>query len=508
MGVLKKQRRLLALWFQRLPTDRLKRHKPQTSGPLPLVVAEKVQNALRLSAVDQAATQLGLYIGQPLANARAMVPELEVVAADRLADAHLLEQLADWCDRFTPAVALDPPDGLFLDITGAAHLFGGEKKLLGRICSILRARSFTVQAAIAGTAKAAHALARHRDGCIVEKGAEAQAVSPLPIEALQLGPVITHAFRRAGLKTIGQAAGRKRSEIVSRFGAATLTVMDEALGQGERPISPRRLLPDFWQTENFAEPVLTLDVILIALQSLATKLSAVMEREGVGARRLEASFFRSDGAIRRIAVEAGGPVRAVPVIGRLFQERLASLADPLDPGFGFDLIRLAALRVERMETRASSFDAAAQVQDEINFLIDRLEVRFGRGRVVRFYPQDSHVPENAWLAAPAQNRRETAVSWQAVRSHGEAPRRPLRLFTPPESIEVRDMPLRLQWRKAWHAITQWEGPERIAMEWWRHEKLQAARDYYRAEDETGRHYWVYRDLSTVPPKWFLHGVFA
>ncbi len=497
----------MALWFQRLPTDRLKRHKPQTSGSLPLVVAEKVQNALCLSAVDQAAAQLGLYVGQPLANARAMVLELEVAVADLLADASLLEQLADWCDRFTPVVALDPPDGLFLDITGAAHLFGGEKKLLGRICGTLRTGNFAVQAAIAGTVQAVHALARHRDGCIVEEGKEAQAVSPLPIEALQLDPVITHAFRRAGLKTIGQAAGRKRSEIVSRFGADTLAVMDEALGQGGRPISPRRLPPDYWQAENFAEPVLTLDVIQPTLQALAASLCTVMEQNGVGARRLEASFFRSDGAIRRIAVETGGPVRAVPVIGRLFQERLTSLADPLDPGFGFDLIRLAALRVERMETRTSSFDTAVQAQDEIDFLVDRLAVRFGRGRVMRFYPQDSHVPENTWLATPAQNAHETAASWQTVRAHGEAPRRPLRLFAPPESIEIRHMPLGLQWRKAWHAITQWEGPERIAMEWWRQETSQVARDYYRAEDEMGRRYWLYCELS-VPPKWFLHGVFA
>jgi len=497
----------LALWFQHLPTDRLKRHKLENFGSLPLVAAGTVKNALCLSAVDQVAARLGLYIGQPLANARAMVPELEVAVADPLSDASLLERLADWCDRFTPIVALDPPDGLFLDITGAAHLFGGEKKLLGGICGTLRAWNFAVHAAIAGTAQAAHALARHRDGCIVEEGEETQAISPLPIEALKLDPVITHAFRRAGLKTIGQAAGRKRSEIVSRFGAATLAVMDEALGQGSRPISPRRRPPGYWQAENFAEPVLTLDVIQSTLQALAASLCTVMERNGVGARHLEASFFRSDGAIRRIAVETGGPVRAVPVIGKLFQEKLASLADPLDPGFGFDLIRLAALRVERMEILASSFDAAAQARGEINFLIDRLAVRFGRGRVVRLHPRDSHVPENAWVAIPAQNAHETAASWQAIRTHGEAPRRPLRLFTPPELIEIGHRPLRLRWRKAWHAITQWEGPERIAMEWWRQETNQVARDYYRAEDETGRRYWIYCELS-APPKWFLHGVFA
>ena len=74
--------------------------------------------------------KLGLYKGQPLANARAMVQPLAIVPADEKADAALLDEIADWCDRFTPLVSLDAPDGLLLDITGAAHLFGGEAAML------------------------------------------------------------------------------------------------------------------------------------------------------------------------------------------------------------------------------------------------------------------------------------------------------------------------------------------------------------------------------------------
>jgi protein ImuB len=508
MGTLKIQRRLLALWFPRLPTDRLKRHKPQVFGALPLVIVEKTKNALRLSAVDHLAEKLGLHIGQPLANARAMVSELDVVPVNHQADAALLAQLADWCDRFTPVVSLDPPDGLFLDIAGTNYLFGDEKNILGKVLHALRSNNLAVQGAIASTALSARALARYCDGCIVEEKGVAKAISPLPIEALQLDPVTTHAFRRAGLKTIGLATGRKRSEIISRFGAATLAVMDEALGQSSRPITPRRPPPDYWQAKNFAEPVVTLDVIHIALQSLATRLAAVMEREGVGARRLEAGFFRVDGAKRRIAIETGGPLRNVAVIGRLFREKLDALADPLDPGFGFDLIRLAAVRVESMEAGVVSLEATMREQAEISSLIDRLAVRFGHERVSRVYPQGTHVPEAAWSAAPAQGSYRTQAEWKAVRTQHESPRRPLRLFARPEPIEANEVPLRFLWRKASHVIAHWQGPERIAMEWWRYEKLQAARDYYRAEDETGHRYWIYRDLSMVPPKWFLHGVFA
>jgi protein ImuB len=498
----------MALWFPRLPTDRLKRHKLRAFGAPPLVVTEKSKNALRLSAVDQVAAGLGLHIGQPLANARAMVPELEVVTANLQADAALLAHLADWCDRFTPAVALDPPNGLLLDITGAAHLFGGEKNLLGRICGALRAGNFAVQAAIAGTALAARALAHHRDGCIVEMDGEAQAVSLLPIDALWLDAVTAHAFRRAGLKTIGQAASRKRDEIVSRFGAATMAIMDEVLGKASSPISPRRPLPDYWQAENFAEPVMTLDTVNMALQSLASRLSAMMEKNGVGARRLEAAFFRADGAVRSVAVETGAPLRNVEAIKRLLRERLDALSDPLDPGFGFDLIRLAAVHVERMEAGVVSFDAAAREQTEINSLIDRLAVRFGRERILRFHPQERHVPEAAWFAAPAQELGHTQAGWKAVRVRHEAPRRPLRLFARPEPVEVSKVPLNFLWRRSSRMVAHWEGPERIATEWWRQQGPQATRDYYRAEDETGRRYWIYRNLSSGPPQWFLHGVFA
>ncbi len=471
------------------------------------MVAEKVQNVLRLSAVDEIASRLKLHVGQPLANARAMVPELEVVPANPVADAKLLTQLADWCDRITPVVALDPPDGLLLDIAGVTHLFGDEKALLSTILDALKCRRLSVHAAIAGTALAAHVLARYRKASILPESGEREAVSPLPIDALELDPVTTHSFRRAGLKTIGQTASRKRSEIVSRFGASTLARIDEALGIGGLPINPRLPKPEYWTVKRFAEPVATDTVIQAALHDISLELCAVMEKKGVGARRLQASFFRADGALRRITVEAGSPVHDARIIGRLFRERLAALADPLDPGFGFDLIRLAAARVERVEMQAISLDQSVREEAEVNFLIDRLAARFGREQVRRFMPQDTHVPENAGTVVPAQEVNETKAQWQKIRGKEEAPRRPLRLLARPEPVDMQHDPLRLQWRKAWRSIKHWEGPERIAMEWWRLGITQIPRDYYRAEDDAGHRYWLYLELAE-PPQWFMHGLFA
>ena len=504
------KKRIVALWFPRLATDRLRRRgkRPAAEAP-PLVVVAKVDNALRLSAVDRKATALGLAIGQPLANARAMLPALKVVAANEPDDLKLLTRIADWCDRFTPYVALDGQRGLLLDVTGVSHLFGGEQALLNRIRESLKAQGFAVRGAMAGTAIAARAFARYRDGTVIASGEEAEMIAPLPVAALNLDPVTTHAFRRAGLKTVGQVVGRKRTEMTARFGAGMVATLDAVLGHGGQPLSPRLPLPDYWKEQGFAEPIATEEVIRATLKFLAAALADVLEKRGEGARRLEAVFFRADGAVRRIAIEMGVPTHEPAVIERLFREKLEMLADPLDPGFGFDLIRLSASRVERAHCEVADFDAGINEKADISFLVDRLATRFGSQRILAFRPNDTHIPETAWAAVPAQYAQASKLSWEKIRSAGDAPCRPLRLFTRPEPVTLlatASGSQHLRWRKVQHGVAHCEGPERIAMEWWRHETLQPARDYFRLEDGEGRRYWLYR--AGVPPQWFLHGVFA
>lgn len=469
------------------------------------MLVAKVENALRLSAVDRKATSLGLTIGQPLANARAMLPELKVVAANDPADLKLLTRIADWCDRFTPFVALDGPRHLLLDVTGVSHLFDGEQAMLDRIRNSLQAQGFTVRGALAGTAVAARALGRYRDGIVVAPGGEEQAVKSLPVEALNLDAMTTHAFRRAGLKTVAQVASRKRSEMMARFGAVTLATLDEALGIAAKPITPRKPLPDYWQEQNFAESVVAEEVIRTTLKSLAIALSKTMERHGQGARCLEAVFFRADGVVRRLAIESGAPTRDPTIIDRLFHEKLAMLSDPLDPGFGFDLIRLCASRIESLDADIIAFEGAARDQAEISFLVDRLVARFGSHNILRFHPHDTHIPEEAWRAVPAQHVKPSTLPWRKIRKMKDAPRRPVRLFTRPEPVNFTTMRCFL-WRKVQHVVTHYEGPERIAMEWWRDETPQPTRDYFRVEDSEGKRYWLYRNRAAS--QWFLHGIFV
>jgi protein ImuB len=496
-------------------------------------------------ALDDAAARLGISITMPLATARAMHPALLVLDADEDADRATLNGIADWCDRFTPLVALDGASGLFLDITGCAHLFGGEAQLMRSLCGALTRQGFIVSAAIAGTAVAARALTRAAHSAIVPAGQEAHAVHDLPVSVLGVDPRIVTALRRAGLKTIGDVAGRTRHEIAVRFGAAFVSVLQQALGKEETPISPRRPAPDYIAEKRFAEPVATTDVLLRTLRDMAELLVVTMERHGKGARQLEAAFFRTDGVVRIIAVEAGQPVTQAAIVERLFVERIDALADPLDPGFGFDLVRLAASRTACVVQSQYGFDTSTHEAQDVAAFVDRLAARLGPRRIVCHVPQATHIPEQADVALPAQQvlARRLSPAWPEHPRH-EPPLRPLRLLSPPEPIDVTAgfpdrPPSMFVWRQISHRLKRTEGPERIAMEWWRwrdpdetteeddFDRLHPARgekndapvardrltrDYFRAEDEAGLRYWIYREglyqREVGQFRWFLHGLFA
>jgi protein ImuB len=492
----------------------------------PWIVADKRNNALQVVAMNDAAAALGLEIGAPLANARAICPDIEVFDADEAADMQVLADIADWCDRFTPLVALDPPYGLFLDISGCAHLFGGEAAMLSHVCDSLSRQGFATDAAIAGTPACARALTRATRSRIVPEAEEATAVRSLPVFALGVEDAITRGLRRAGLKTIGDVASREPREIAARFGKAFTDLLREVLGQCDAPISPRRVPPDFMVEKHFPEPVATEDAVAATLSGLAQKLVGMMERQGKGARRLEASFFRTDGAVRTIAVEAGQAVTRVGVMERLFRERFGALADPIDPGFGFDLIRLSASRVETVVQEQRDLDARAQDNDDVAALVDRLAARLGGSRIKVYLPQDTHIPERAALALSAQHYLAAAsrADWPQHFA-GEPPLRPLRMFVHPESIDViadfpHGPPAHFRWRRVQHRIIQVEGPERIAPEWWNlaagldpvEHKEARARDYFRIEDSEGCRFWLYREgihrRETIEFRWFMQGVFA
>jgi protein ImuB len=387
--------------------------------------------------------------------------------------------------------------------------------MLGLVRAKIAAQAFAVQAAIAGTCLAARALARHANGMVAPPGENARLLAPLAVAALDCGEDIMRGLRRAGLKTIAQVAERGRAELASRFGNGFVTRLNVMLGTEEKPLAPRRPLPDFRAEQRFAEPVITKEVIAASLQTLATSLSGLLEREGQGLRHLEAFFFRADGKVERIAVRTGAPLRDPAVMLRLLDERLDALADPLDPGFGFDVIRLEASLTEKSQIVTASFDDNENSRWQIAFLVDRLTARFGEHRVQRFVAQNTHIPEAQGVAIPAQER-DFKGTWVRRRKQNDPPLRPFRLLEKPEEISAplfmapEGAPRRFRWRKADFHVTRAEGPERIAMEWWKRAGL--TRDYFRVETKQGLRFWLYRDGvrdETGPlPQWYLQGIFA
>jgi len=482
----------------------------------PLVIAGRHRNVEQLVAVDATAERLGLVPGLALAQARAMHPDLAVVPEDPAADHKQLDELADWCVRYTPLIAIDPPDGILLDISGCAHLFGGEEILVHDLTSRIANAGFTLRAAIASTIGAAHAAARFTATTIVPPGAEHALLQTLPLAALRLPADTVAALARVGLKRIGDLLGLPRAPLAARFGPHLLRQLDRALGREDEPLSPRLPVAPYVAEQRFAEPIAREEDVLGTTERLAGRLQPLLERRGDGARGVELALFRTDGVVRRFAVATSRPVRDPKIIRALFVERLTSLADALDPGFGFDLARLSVIAepCPPEQIGLGHDDHAA----EIDRLVDRLSARLGSRRVRRPIVQDSHIPELAAGLVPAQAIATAETGWAEFRQFASAAAlspRPPRLLLRPEPIEaiatVPDgPPVRFRWRRALHEIVAAHGPERIEGEWWS-EDGGPARDYFRVEDRMGCRFWLFRAglyRLTATPSWFLHGMFG
>jgi protein ImuB len=513
-------RRYLALWLPFLPTDRL-RGSGAPADETPFALVEKQQNAQRLIALNPAALRQGLARGLSLADARARLPQLVTAEADRPADAKILARLAARCERYTPLTALDEPHGLVLDVTGCAHLFGGEHGLCDRAARDMKSLGFSTRVALAATPDAARALARFSAGGVFSPGEERSAAARLPLAALEAGEETLLALGRAGFKTLGDVASRHSRLFSARFGCDFSRKIERLFGREDLRIKPLRPPPDCMVERHFLEPLAHRDSIEAALRDLMEETALLLERRGQGGRLFEAVFFRSDGFVRRLRIETLRPTRDSKFLRRLFQEKLDALADPLDPGFGFDALRLGVPRAEKFETAQGDFSGAAaqESERELSELLDRLTTRFGRERVLRFVHLDTHEPERESPAVPAA--AASAESWPAPEP-GQPPSRPLALFDPPQQIEVLALapdgpPARFRWRKKSHDVLRAEGPERIAPDWARLDPdafgpEAPTRDYYRVEDVDGRRFWLFRrglyERGDETPRWFVHGLFA
>ncbi|MDX9998857.1 MAG: DNA polymerase Y family protein [Phenylobacterium sp.] len=477
----------------------------------PFALVETVRGVRRLAAVDAAAVALGLYPGQKGTDALALAPDLAVAELEPEADARALTALVDWCVRFSPAAAADPPDGLFLDVSGLAHLWGGEAALVADFKARLARNGLTMRCAVADTPGAAWALAHFgRDGTIVPPGGQAGLLAPLPPAALRLEPQTAAQLERLGLKRLEQLFALPRAPFAKRFGAEALRRLDQALGRAEEALAFRRPPTPWLARLAFAEPVSAPEDLARVAFDVAEKLCARLEREGRGARRFELAFHRLDGCAVPLRIGLSVAGRDPARIARLFAPKL----ETVDPGFGIEVVTLAAEGVEPIGARQVRLDAARDDGEGLAPLIDRLVNRLGEARVWKAVPVESHVPE---LAA---GRAEPLAPVPPARPWDPEQPRPVRLFRRPEPIEAMapipdDPPVQFRWRGRLRRVRRAEGPERIAEEWWKRPIEEAApsrvRDYYRVEDEDGARYWLFRAglyEPGQPAKWWLHGLFG
>ncbi len=492
-----------------------------------------------------------------LADARALVPGLIVADAEPDADAKALASLSDWCNRYSPWCAPDGADGIRLDITGCAHLFGGEAAMLADMVRRLRAFGISARGAVADTPAAAWGWARYRPKSAPPVLAEGETAPllRLPVAALRLEPESLDTLRVLGLDSIATVADLPRGPLTRRLGEAVLTRIDRMLGRAAEPISPRAVAEPWLSRMIFAEPIGRREDIDAAAERLTGHLCRAMSLKGQGARRLVLHFYRVDGTVQHIAIGTSRPTHTPSHILRLFAERL----EQVEPGFGIEAVVLEAPEAEPLAATQGTLTAAGEIDaTDLAGLIDRLQNRLGPNRVVQLVPVESHVPERAekreaatrmtlskappplrgrsamrsidgWGVMPPPSgynrpgRRSTPhpstlrVADLPLKGGGELMKsaRPISLLPIPEPIEAiapvpDDPPLTFRWRRIQHRVVFADGPERIGPEWWKNEASRKPRDYYRVEDLAGRRFWLYREGlygAAEPPRWFLHGFF-
>ncbi|MGE0273179.1 MAG: DNA polymerase Y family protein [Alphaproteobacteria bacterium] len=503
-------RRILSLWFPRFATDRLARKEPAWADkPLATYGAER---NLPIRTANEAAAKLGVYAGQGLNDAYAGREALRAVPADAAGDQLELSLLADWCGRYTPWAAVDGNDGLFLDITGCAHLFGGEEKLREEIVTRLGRFGYGARAAVAPTPGAAWAFARFGTKRNAADTEAALAMAEfLPTAALRLTAQQAVALHQLGLNHVGDVMKVARAQLAPRFGTDVVARIAQFTGETFEPISPRVPADPDRAGRIFAEPIRAFGDIEATLKDLLQKLCDRLAEKGRGARRLDFSLYRIDGSVASITVGTGLPALDPRHLADLFAEKLQRL----DPGLGADAASLSAVVTEPFGARQirAAFNAGAApvaaTATVLAPLVDRLDNRLGRGAVVRLEPAESHVPERAVTRRPALAPAAAKTPWRDLP-------RPVRLFALPEPVDANAeepdrAPIAFRWRQTEHRVARAEGPERIGGEWWRRDARgeRDARDYYRVEDSAGQRFWLFREGQAAGRQaWFVHGLFA
>jgi protein ImuB len=507
------EKRFVSLWFRHLATDGFalrQSAEAQRSGKtktdlkkVPFVLRTSIHGRMIVTAANAAAEAQGISVGMVLADARALLHDLEVQDDQPELVAQLLRRLAEWCIRFTPVVALDPPDSLLLDVSGCSHLWGGDEPYLKEIERRLRARGYDVNTAIADTAGTAWGAARYGEVTLIKPNQHINALLPLPPEALRIEPEVAERLHKLGLHRIRQFIHLPRPSLRRRFGSRFLVQLDKATGQACELLEPVQPPEPYQERLPCLEPIITAGGIAIALRELLVQLCLRLQQEQKGLRAAVFKGYRVDGKVEHVMIGTNCPSHHVDHLFHLFDLKIPTI----EPALGIELFVLEALKVEdHAAQQETMWEGSGGLGDpRLSELLDRLAGKAGAQAIRRYLPDEHYWPERSFKPATALLEKTTAP-WRSDKL------RPVLLLRRPERIEVTSLipdypPMLFRHHGMLHKIVAADGPERIELEWWLQQGQH--RDYYRVEDEDGRRYWLFRlGHYDETYQWFLHGFFA
>lgn len=498
------RKRFASIWFPYLLTDWWSRRKPALLNTS-FVLATPDHGRLIITDINLLAQKAGIYPGMVVADARAIVPGIQVIDLDPQLREQLLQRIAQWCIRFTPVAAVDLPEGIILDISGCAHLWGGENKYADEIQDRFKLFGYTVKIAVADTIGAAWAVARYGQQKNISPGEQLPALQYLPVVALRISPEIVEQLSKIGLNKIDFLFNMPRSSLRRRFGEQIIIRIRQALGEIDETLQPVLLPAEYQERLPCLEPISTVKGISIALEKLMSQLCNRLQAVGKGLRKCVFKGYRIDGKIEQVQIGTNRATHNIQHLLKLFEEKL----ELIEPDLGIELFTLEAAVVEEIIINQEKLweSSGGLAQNKITQLLDRIASKFGAHTIFRYLPDEHHWPERSIRRTNDIAERST-IDWNSNLT------RPLLVLPTPELIQVMapipDYPPKFfQYRGIKHNIIKADGPERIEREWWIENGQH--RDYYAVEDEEGKRYWLFRlghYGEQEITQWYLHGFFA
>lgn len=495
--------RYVSIWFPHLSTDWFSLSQPHLKK-LPFVLRTPSHGRMVITSTNAVSEQKGIFKGMPLADARAIFPDLEVLDDKPDLPDKLLNRIAEWCIRFTPIVGINPPDGLLFDASGCPHLWGGEEAYLADVVKKLQNRGYDVRVAIADTIGLAWGMARFgKASLVVTEGKNLEALLSLPPKALRLEAETIERLHKLGLHQIRQFINMPRPSLRRRFGTQFISQLDKALGYEIEMIVSVQPVEPYQERLTCIESIVTLTGIEIALKELLKKLCLCLVNEEKGLRTVQFKCYRVDGKVEQINIETNRPAYSVEHLFKLFELKLSSI----EPDLGIELFVLEATKVENyLPKQKRLWEVSGGLEDErLGELIDKLSVKFGKENINRYVPDEHYWPERSFKPASSLQEKLT-TSWCDNKL------RPLQVLRRPETIDVAAPipdypPMLFRYKGKVHKIVKADGPERIEQEWWIQQGQH--RDYYYVEDEEGHRYWIFRlGHYDQTYQWFIHGFFS